>query len=1294
MNIFFIALGFLPVIYNKEKIDYFMKEKGLQYINAFNDNKGFLFLEFYNENKSITYFIGKNPYNEEVLLFNGLDYFFINKKIYSLYHDSIAVNVNNNTNIFSINIQDMCLINLKNESISYGKTINLIDEKYNLKFKNLSLTRLKNDCYLLNVNNYCDNLLWLCFLKKQISSLYIFNFNSVNINEINYSFNKDIEENIEIIGCFQTDNQYIQCSSYSDIYSEFMIQIFSENLTVLNQVHLIEKSNIIMNFKKIYHIKGEIGGYLFFKNYVPILFIEKLNNDDFTLNDLFQFEYQSKYKHYYINIGKDNLIEYEFDLISDVIKINDSKFAVIFSINNGEDLEICLFDLYNSDTSLKIRYYIINLILHNIKIYNSLKAFAFKNYLGIAFYNSLNEYPGYMCFNYPNITSNNRKNYTTIEIKLFFNSSISFNFPIYDNLEIINNLYRGEEKIKIINYYNSSNTGVIIKSSISNSEIYPSMIIDINDTLIFEQNSEGVIPGIYILEFIPLIIIIEDNGLKVDYYGNSTKSDITEEYLTNEVYKLIYIVEYFENCNKLYKFINEPRIACLEKCPKDSYIYTISETDKYCLISCEYETEKLYKDETNNICYKTCSDAINGNIYLFNNEICVKICPENYYPDKNGTCILGNKCEHYYYFNEEIKEYICTQSDNCPINYNYFNEKEKECLKKCPQEDMLRGICKYIEGKNETIISKQDEILNSIKEYLINNFDTSKLDNEEDIVFEFNDTGNIIYTISTTCNQKNSKNKKNNKTTIDLTACEERIKMENEFLKQQCLYMLKLDIIKEDQKTPDIEYELYYYPEYETNLALVNLSVCEDIKIDISIPIKININDIDKYNTSSAYYNDVCNSFMTGNGTDITLKDRQKEFAENKMSICENGCEFIKYNYNLEKAVCSCNTKTKIEKISEKFNSTRLYTNFKNIADLANLEIIECAYLLFTKKEIINNSANYIMMSLFLLLCIALIIFICRDYKAIKNLMEEIVKIKKSKEKKNINIQTTRTIKKRKKKPKKIKNFESSSRTQNLINNSKKKKKQECNKLEVTTNKNIFFNNTANKDILSFTDSELNLLPYEEAIKYDTRTYCQYYISLIRTRHILFFSFFKGNDYNIRMIKIYLFFFTFATNYSCSILFYNYETMHKIYEDNGKFDFIYQIPQIICASIITGFINSLITKLGLCEEDILTIKNSKKENCEEVYKSALKSVIIKFSIFFIINFILLAFYWIYSISFCVVYKNTQIHLLKDVVISFATSFIKPFIIYLFPGIFRIPALSNRKNNRKCLYNFSKLLQSF
>ena len=60
--------------------------------------------------------------------------------------------------------------------------------------------------------------------------------------------------------------------------------------------------------------------------------------------------------------------------------------------------------------------------------------------------------------------------------------------------------------------------------------------------------------------------------------------------------------------------------------------------------------------------------------------------------------------------------------------------------------------------------------------------------------------------------------------------------------------------------------------------------------------------------------------------------------------------------------------------------------------------------------------------------------------------------------------------------------------------------------------------------------------------------------------------------------------------------------------------------------------------------------------------------------------------------FCAIYKNTQVYLIKDTAISFGLSLLYPFGIYLLPGIFRIPALSNKKNNRKYLYNFSKILQ--
>ena len=62
--------------------------------------------------------------------------------------------------------------------------------------------------------------------------------------------------------------------------------------------------------------------------------------------------------------------------------------------------------------------------------------------------------------------------------------------------------------------------------------------------------------------------------------------------------------------------------------------------------------------------------------------------------------------------------------------------------------------------------------------------------------------------------------------------------------------------------------------------------------------------------------------------------------------------------------------------------------------------------------------------------------------------------------------------------------------------------------------------------------------------------------------------------------------------------------------------------------------------------------------------------------------------------FGAIYKNSQYHLLKDTLISFGLSLIYPLGIYVLPGLFRIPALSNRKNKSKYLYDFSKLLQMF
>ena len=115
--------------------------------------------------------------------------------------------------------------------------------------------------------------------------------------------------------------------------------------------------------------------------------------------------------------------------------------------------------------------------------------------------------------------------------------------------------------------------------------------------------------------------------------------------------------------------------------------------------------------------------------------------------------------------------------------------------------------------------------------------------------------------------------------------------------------------------------------------------------------------------------------------------------------------------------------------------------------------------------------------------------------------------------------------------------------------------------------------------------------------------------------------------------------------------------------------------------------------LSLSEKNIINLKNNKeKENINEVFLKTKKTLIIKFSFFYIFNFLLLFFFWFYISSFCAVYQNTQIYLIKDTIVSFALSLIYAFIICLLPGILRIPSLKAYKKDKKCIYSLSKIFQ--
>ena len=121
--------------------------------------------------------------------------------------------------------------------------------------------------------------------------------------------------------------------------------------------------------------------------------------------------------------------------------------------------------------------------------------------------------------------------------------------------------------------------------------------------------------------------------------------------------------------------------------------------------------------------------------------------------------------------------------------------------------------------------------------------------------------------------------------------------------------------------------------------------------------------------------------------------------------------------------------------------------------------------------------------------------------------------------------------------------------------------------------------------------------------------------------------------------------------------------MHKIYQDKGEYNFLYQIPQILYSTLISKFIDTLIKNFALYQDNIIELKQEWRKNIfKEKYVRTLNIIKIKIILFFVLAFIILSCFWYYIICFCGIYVNTQIHLIKDTIISLITSLIIPFFI--------------------------------
>ena len=713
-------------------------------------------------------------------------------------------------------------------------------------------------------------------------------------------------------------------------------------------------------------------------------------------------------------------------------------------------------------------------------------------------------------------------------------------------------------------------------------------------------------------------------------------------------------------------------IVCTNKKCTEKLMFQLSPNQciiNNCLINLQYD--KLKHIYNKKICLDTCFSEQKYK-YEFK-DYCYDKCPKGTYPMENNT----NYCDYY--------EFECFE------DYPFLIIEDNSCSEECNCKDFFNDICKINNNniKSQSILISN--IIKGIEDRLIDELILETFNEENDIIKIENNT---LYQITSSFNQ-NNKNYQNI-SSIDLSECENYLKGKYDILENETLIIFKTEKYLDEILIPIIEFEVFN-PKTKEKL---NLNYCKNLSINyiIYIPVFINESNLYKHEQNSSYYNDICYTYTTENGTDITLYDRQKEFNDKNLSLCPLSCTYNGYDQINKKSICFCEFQERI--LFSDINSEQLVHNFSIIKRETNFYILKCYKLLFLDEGLVKNSGSYIIILIIILYIVSGIYFYLKGYDIICNQINDIL---------NSNILDNyiinekfdiKFIKDNLKENKLSSNFSAVKKGRNLFKKNNISRESVDSKIDsdFMFNRNIKIGKinqlTKKENIkkLEYVDYEINTVQYNEALKNDQRTYLMYYLSVIKKKHLLISAFIPNKDYNAYVIKICLPFFSFVLCLLINALFFNDTALHVIYIDKGRYNFKYFLPKIIYSLIISSIVIVIIKRLFLTQQNILEIKNEEnKYKLKGKVLIVLKCIIIKFICFFVFSIFFLILFWYYLSCFCAVYKNTQRYLFKNTFISYLISLIYPFVLWVIPGIFRIPAL---KGAGECFYKISQIIQIF
>ena len=759
--------------------------------------------------------------------------------------------------------------------------------------------------------------------------------------------------------------------------------------------------------------------------------------------------------------------------------------------------------------------------------------------------------------------------------------------------------------------------------------------------------------------------------------------------------------------------LKELCLSCNEALGYKKVNYTLVYTN---FVDCRKKEDPLlknfYYNETTQEyrpCYKTCKKCSIGGDAKSQN--CLE-CENNYMfrPGDNPH----NNCVAYseFYYIDSYNQYKSMNSLNCPEEAKYVIKEKKSCIYDCKKDDEYRylynGQClkscpsdttnnsfvcterksKAYLGVNDLYI-KSDEDLNIVNNFVNTYISEFSYTNNHATLYD-NDFYNIlVYKNPSIINDLSLKMSK-----VDFQDCYDKVK---------AFYHIEEDLVitvvdKKNTNNPSSSYS-FFHPKSGIKLDAENICKDDVIVVKENLTTILNTNDtkyelqssltdqgINIFDANDPFYTDLCFDYDNPKKRDMPLSDRIKHVFPN-VTLCNDGCQMDGINLEDMTATCNCkfNDISNNEVIKDNAVLDSMVGEIFDIINSSNILVVKCYDKIF--KYFKNSIGGIFTATIIALNLILTNVFFARNFPKITDYIRGITyryltylsmpfysPPKRTSVPENKRKSIKKSSKRRKtmkvEKKEEITNLEKKYNITNEKEEINKKGKNKRKSMIHRVKKNSVMNNMytseytddyldKNDIIRKFVEEYMETPPddmeYDDAIKKDDRTFCEYFKDNLKEKQIIANTFIAEDPIKSRSIKIILFSLNLVLYFVINGLFISEDYISELYnineDEENFFSFLPRsITRLIYTTIVSLIIGYITGFFFLEEKKVVGIFKRDKDNrviLKESIDNLIDNLKTRYISFIIVVFVILLLSLYYLLCFNYVYPKTQIEWIKS-----------------------------------------------